>query len=235
MVKTLQIPDDVNELTLGQYQKFLTVAEGIEGELLKQRTVEMFCNISYSTVAMMSHKDVSHISEVITHLVTNEPTFQHRFKIEGVEFGFIPDLENMTSGEFADLTNYMSDNQNLHKAMAVLFRPITLTIGEKYEIAEYNGSAEYAELMRFTPLGAALGASVFFCDLARDLSRAILHYTEVIHKETLQQSVNSLKGGGFIRTFTNLRRVMLEGLKKSLSSIFTNVSRSSRLKLRKVK
>ena len=70
MVKTLQIPDDVNELTLGQYQKFLTVAEGIEGELLKQRTVEMFCNISYSTVAMMSHKDVSHISEVITHLVT---------------------------------------------------------------------------------------------------------------------------------------------------------------------
>ena len=42
-----------------------------------------------------------------------------------VEFGFIPKLDNISLGEFVDLDSYMSDWDNMHKAMAVLYRPVT--------------------------------------------------------------------------------------------------------------
>ena len=61
MKATITIPDNINEISLGQYQRYLTVTEGIEGEFLAQRTVEVFCGIPFSNVILMSHKDVKEI------------------------------------------------------------------------------------------------------------------------------------------------------------------------------
>ena len=54
-----------------------------------------------------------------------------------IDFGFIPDLENMTFGEYVDLDNFITDWQSMHKAMAVLYRPITFEKNDKYLIEEY--------------------------------------------------------------------------------------------------
>ncbi len=41
------IPNNLNEITLGQYQKFLSIAENNkEGEFLNAKMIEIFCGIS---------------------------------------------------------------------------------------------------------------------------------------------------------------------------------------------
>jgi hypothetical protein len=59
----------------------------------------------------------------------------------------------------------------MHKAMAVLFRPITKKRKDLYDIEEYDGSDKYADYMKYMPLNVALGAVVFFYRLGMKLSR----------------------------------------------------------------
>ena len=201
MKATITIPDNINEISLGQYQRYLTVTEGIEGEFLAQRTVEVFCGIPFSNVILMSHKDVKEISQDMVELVNKEVEFQHRFKIQSQEFGFMPDMEEMTSGEFADLCAYIGKPEDMHKAMAVMFRPITNRVGDKYDIYPYNGSKEFGDLMKFMPLGIALGAMVFFYNLAKELANAThLSILQEMEKEISQDKQISQKDGDSIRT-----------------------------------
>ena len=162
MKKTILIPDNINGITLGQYQRYIAVSEGIEGEFLNQRAIETLCNVSFGDVVNMAHKDVKEIIQKLTEILEDKSKFVNRFKISTEEFGFMPNLEEMTSGEFADLSAYIAKPEDMHKAMAVMFRPIVERQKEKYEILEYTGTKDFAEIMKFMPLGAALGAMFFF-------------------------------------------------------------------------
>ena len=55
----------------------------------------------------------------------------------------------------------------LHKTVGVLYRPITNSKGDYYEIAEYKGTDGYADF----PLDVALGATLFFYRLSNKLLR----------------------------------------------------------------
>lgn len=215
MRATIIVPDSLNEISVGQYQKYLSVIEGLEGEFLNQRTVEMLCSISFSKVILMSHKDVKEIAEGLRVLLNSPVEFKHRFKIKTHEFGFMPDLEEMTSGEFADLSNYMGKPNEIHKAMAVMFRPITHRVGDKYDIYPYKGTKEFSEVMKFMPLGIALGASVFFWNLAKELVNCTLRYSkQEVAKEMESQHQTLAKNGDFIKVSTRLQKETLQNLTK---------------------
>jgi len=224
MKASITIPDNINEISLGQYQKFLSVADGLEGEFLNQRTVEIFCQVPFNHVILMKRKDVKEIAEHITALIGGKAEFVHRFKIKTQEFGFMPDMEEMTSGEFADLTAYIGKEENLHKAMAVMFRPITTTYKDKYDISEYNGSKEFGDLMKFMPLGVALGAMVFFYNLTSDLLNATQHsiLAEAVREISAEQH-NLVKSGGSTKTSTHSLKEILDDLIKLQPSVYMNV------------
>ena len=113
----------------------------------------------------------------------------------------MPDMEEKTSGEFADLCAYIGKPEDMHKAMAVMFRPITKKIGDTYSIHPYNGSKEFGDLMKFMPLGIALGAMVFFYNLAKELANAThLSILQEMEKEISQDKQISQKDGDSIRT-----------------------------------
>jgi hypothetical protein len=159
----LTIPTTLNDIKLVQYQKFLSIAkDNEEGEFLQQKMVQLFCGIDLKDVAQIRYKDVAEITANINKLFTKENAFIQRFKMGGVEFGFIPNLDDMTTGEYMDLDNYITDWDTMHNAMAVLYRPITNKLGNKYQIEEYKGSVTYADVMRHAPLDVVLGAMVFF-------------------------------------------------------------------------
>lgn len=102
------------------------------------------------------------------------PTFTH----DGVKYGFIPDLDSeLTYGENQDLCNYISDDKELHKAMAVAYRPITKEQGGKYLIEPYEGSSKYSNIMLDVPVEIALGMKVFFYSLTNELQSYILKYS----------------------------------------------------------
>jgi hypothetical protein len=137
------------------------------------------------------------------------------FKHKGLEFGFIPNLDEISLGEYTDLETYISDWDNMHKAMAVLYRPVINKLNKKYLIEEYKGSATYSDAMLDMPLEVALGAMVFFYNLGNALLNSTLNYLEtdkqlmdLIDKHSLEKS-----GDGIVVTMALLRE-MLEDLMK---------------------
>lgn len=211
----IEYPDNLNEISVGQYQKYLEVTKDLEGEFLHQRTIEVLCGIPFERVTYLKHTDVKFIAEELYKLLNSEVDFVHTFNIKDQAFGFIPDFEEITSGEYADLTAYLGKHEQMHKAMAVLFRPITKRSGDKYEICEYTGTKEFSDLMRYMPLGIALGSLVFFWTLAKELSSAIQHYTRQQAIKTISAEFPTLaKNGVFTKTSTPLLKEMLESLTK---------------------
>ena len=175
----LTIPTTLNDIKLAQYQKFLSIAkDNEESEFLQQKMVQLFCGIDLKDVASIRYKDVAEITANINNLFTKDNQFIQRFKMGGVEFGFIPNLDEMSTGEYMDLDTYITDWDTMHNAMAVLYRPITNKLGNKYQIEEYKGSVTYADVMRHAPLDVVLGAMVFFYTLGNDLLKSTINYLE---------------------------------------------------------
>ena len=161
----ISIPTELKEIKLAQYQAFLKIAKDNEDmEFLNQKMVQTFCNIDLKDVAEIRFKDVLEITASLNKIFNVQShRFINRFKLGGVEFGFIPELEDMSFGEYTDLDSYIGDWENMHKAMAVLYRPITNTgLHDTYEIEKYNGSITYSDVMKHCPLDVVLGANVFF-------------------------------------------------------------------------
>ena len=66
------------------------------------------------------------------------------------------------------MTN-LGDWQTMHKAMSVLYRPVTFSKGHKYQIEDYEGIVN-DEAMKQAPLDVVFSAMVFFYRLSNELT-----------------------------------------------------------------
>lgn len=221
----LNIPTQLNEIKLAQYQKFLKIAENNEdSEFLHQKMVQYFCGVDLKDIANIKHKDVKEITSSIAKMFENKHKFIPRFKMGGVEFGFIPNLDEMTQGEYMDLDTYITDWQEMHKAMAVLFRPIKDKVQDKYSIENYNGSITYSDVMRHAPLDVVLGAVVFFYHLGNELLKSTLTYLEENPQMKALMNKHNLgnDGDGIVQSMLSLKET-LDGLMKLPNFLYDNV------------
>lgn len=203
MKLTLNIPESLNEVTLDQYQQWLKVAEDKElDNFLQQKMIEIFCGVTLKQVMLIKAKDIESIVVQISKLFNQkENKFIDRFKYQDQDFGFIPKLDDMTFGEYVDLDTYLADWQLMHKAMSVLYRPITFKKKNQYLIEDYETADKYN--MKQMTLDVVFGSMVFFWKLRNELQTHILNYlanqTEVPISQELQ---DSLKNGAGISQFT---------------------------------
>jgi hypothetical protein len=210
----LSIPTTLNEITLGQYQEFDKLDLTKEAEV-QSKMIEIFCKVPVEVVRSMKAKDITDICVIINNMFDTEHQLINRFQMNGIDYGFIPDLENMSFGEYVDLDTFIGDNDNLHRAMNVLYRPIDLKQGQRYTLKEYNPDTN--EDAKNYPLDAVFGAIVFFYNLGRDLSTVILNSSSKQNEESLAQFLASQpNGGGTIQSMQSLTEI-LRDLKISLN------------------
>lgn len=217
---SITIPTSLSEITLEQYQKYLSIAkDNKDTTFLNHKMIEIFCGVSLMEVSLMKMKDISDIlARLEETFKTNNDKLIRTFKHNGVEYGFIPNLDEITLGEYTDLDNYISDWDNMHKAMAVLYRPITKKVLNNYLIKEYNGSHEYSELMKSMPLDVVLSATVFFFNLLAELLKYTANYLETDKQiqRLLGKHSSELNGDG-IQAITHLLKETSLSLKTSLN------------------
>jgi len=210
----ITVPNKLSEINLLQYQKFLSIAKDNEdSEFLHQKMVQIFCGIDLKEVAQIKYKDVAEITTTISTMFNVNHKHIPTFKMGGVEFGFIPNLDEMTFGEYTDLDTYITDWDNMHKAMAVLYRPITKKgLNNTYEIEEYKGSATYSDVMKHIPLDVCLGATVFFYSLGNELLKATIHYLENNKEiqDILQHQTLELNGVGIVQSMLLLKETLTD-------------------------
>ena len=120
----------------------------------------------------------------------------------------------MTFGEYIDLESNISSVETFHKAMAVMYRPITKKVKDRHEIFEYTGTDEFSEVMKYAPLNVVLGATVFFSTLGSDLVQHTLTSLETEIKKnpkimTLAKERNLINDGdGTIQSMRFLRETL---------------------------
>jgi len=174
------IPENISEITLQQFQTFVALdkVEGITERDLQIEKVKIFVGLTDEQIDSISETDFKELSKLIDEALNKPAEFQQRFKIKDVEFGFHTNLDRMTTGEYVDLMNYNSEPETLHKLMSILFRPIVVQDSFKnYTIDKYNGSDQWCEVMKQTPLSVVNGALIFFLNLSKELRANILRYS----------------------------------------------------------
>lgn len=205
----INVPSTLNEIPLKHYQDFLKAQQGsTDQEFIAQKMIQIFCGIELSDVVKIKLTSLNELIVHFTNLFEQKTSFKQTFKIENVEFGFIPELEEITFGEYVDLESHLTSWDNYHKAMAVMYRPITTRNKKnRYNIRDYEPNPDMQELMKFAPLDVCLGATVFFYNLGNDLFLATLNYLEkqiATNKEismTLAKQLNLANDGGGIKVY----------------------------------
>jgi len=210
----LIVPNNLNEVTLGQYQEYIKLKDLSETEL-SLKMIEIFCKLNSEQVRYLKATDVRNVVSIIAEMFDSKPSLVNTFKIDGIEYGFIPNLDEMSFGEYIDLDTYIGDWDNIEKAMGVLYRPVEIRKGNRYHIKEYEaGETEHLKAM---PLDAVLGSILFFYRLGNDLCRIMMNSLGDTEMQDLQAHLNSEVNGDGIQVFTHSLNQILDDLKISLN------------------
>ena len=178
----IELPGGLDDIKLHQFQELIRMGSNVTEEDLVSIILEMdrksIRGLDNGIVAQL----VAHINTILS-----KPNKQliKTFKIGDTEFGFEPNLDKAAWGVIIDAETYLGDWDKMHLAMASLYRPITNKNKKgQYEIEKYEGSDKYGEKMRFTPVDVVQGVQVFFCNLLKDLGRALQNYMKRTEMET---------------------------------------------------
>lgn len=171
----LKIPTNLEDITVGQFQAIqkLLENEDLKGNELDDEILKVV--LKYDNIKGISAKDRNMLVNDIRNALEEEGTFYNRFTLKGIEFGLIPNFDKLSNGEYTDIIKYSDNIQELHRFLAVTYRPIKIKDSfQNYKIVEYNGTSEHAENMRELPMSIANGVQFFFYSLSKDSKKHIL-------------------------------------------------------------
>lgn len=218
----LEVPTTLSDIKLWQYQKYMKIieqnktedAEDVDkiNDFLNMKLVEIFCNVTLKDVVKIPLKEYNKVLEVLNNAFEEKPNLIQRFNLLDVDMGFVPKLDDITLGEYVDIESNITDWQKMHKAMAVLYRPVNFKAEDKYGIAPYKVNEEIQEAMKNMPLDVAISSMVFFYSLGKELLGAIPKYLEQnLKKEDMLMLDNHLqKNGVGINQFMHSLKEMSE-------------------------
>ena len=212
----ITIPTDLSEITLRQYKHFLKIQKSQDDEnFLSAKIIEIFCKVKLEDVMQIKFNDSEYIVNTLTEMFEQKPNLVTKFKLNNKEYGFHPQLDDLTLGEYIDLDTFIGDWENIEKAMAVLYRPVVNKLKDKYTIEEYKVGRD-AEILDM-PMDAVLSSIFFLWNLGLDLSKTMMNYLDKEQTQALTQYLNSQPNGVGITQFTDLLKETLQDMKISLN------------------
>jgi hypothetical protein len=216
MKLSVKIPSGLNEITLRQYQEFLKIQKDADEEKhLQAKIIEIFCQMELKNVMLLKASDCEIIVKKISKIFDNKPELVTNFKLGKTEYGFVPQLDEISLGEYIDLDTYIGDWENIEKAMNVLYRPIVLKVKDKYTINEYKVGTD--DLLLDMPMSAVLSSIFFFWNLGLDLSKAMTNYLDQKEYQALTHNLTSMPNMVGTNHFLDSLKGTLEDLKISLN------------------
>ena len=168
-----ELPTSWSEVSLEQYSKLMVALENDKASEIELiiKTLEALVGIDTTTLAKVPLKQLKIAYTELSALTSTMPSteLKRMIGVDGKEYGFIPDFDELTIGEFVDLDNYLQNAwNNLDKIMAILYRGIIKREGDKYQIEPYSldNIKERSELFKNKlSIDTIYGAMVFFCNI----------------------------------------------------------------------
>jgi hypothetical protein len=179
------VPTEWKDITIAEYQRYLQIAKS------KRRTrddeiISMFCKIDKKFIKKLTVKDKKILVDKVNKFVNskNETVLEKRIKFKEKNYGFIPNLSKITTGEFVDIEEYGKNiNENLHRIMSVLYREVDKEVGKFYSVKPYDPDELEIDKFKELPMSTTLSAIDFFFRLGKNLLEDLNNYSrEVLMK-----------------------------------------------------
>ena len=217
MKLNINVPTSLKDITLRNYKRFLKIQETVTDEkFLNAKIIEIFCNVKLEDVMLLKFNDSEEIVNILTDLFDSKPKLVTKFKLNDKEYGFHPQLDDLTLGEYIDLDTFIGDWENIEKAMNVLYRPVLVSLKDKYSIEKYR--VETVVDILDMPMDAVLSSVFFLWNLGMELSQTMMNYLEEEENNpALTEFLNSQESGDGINQFMDSLTEILQDLKISLN------------------
>lgn len=222
------IPTDLKEIKLSQYLRYLKVLKDNTDDdtFICIQMVAIFCNLTVKEVMQIPVNDFAEIVEGLARVLDQQPKLVRTFKMNGIEFGFIPNFEKISLGEHATIDTLLGNDDNLALLMSVMYRKITKKAGDFYDIEPYDGDESKALLFNDVTMDVVNGSMLFFWSLNKELLNNILcHLEDKAKREglNLEEALESV-GVGIKRLF-DFQESIESIFEKWEKSLFTSHSR----------
>ncbi len=127
-----KIPESKKDITIKQYieiSKLYKQADENEMQITENQIIAICLGIDVWFVSQLPIEDYKLASDNIAKALKEESIMPLTFNLNGVRYGFIPDMENITIGEYSALDGLMKNaDENVNEILNVLYRPITKEI-----------------------------------------------------------------------------------------------------------
>jgi hypothetical protein len=185
-MQKIKLSLDYNTITVKQYVDFLNN----EGNDIGQ--VSAIMGQPKDFVRQLTPEDIDKVINAFKDVIAT-PMANHQHKWNG--YGFIPDINKISFGEWLDLdTNCKDFPKNLPKLLSILYRPITSEIGTKYKIEQYTADhLSNAKDFESMPLSIANGALLFFSTIESELVTTSLSYLEQQIQQNLTKAMETME------------------------------------------
>lgn len=222
----VRLPENLSEVKLSQYKRYKKVVMDNQDDevFCAIQMVAIFCELSVADVMKIPRDQFAEIVEHLAKVLDQRPQLVRTFKMDGVKYGFIPNFEKATLGEYADADTLLNDDERLELLMSVLYRPIKRQMVDVYEIEPYQADESKAELFRDVRMDVVIGAVLFFYRLNKELLKHSLRYS--LSKMTEKEALEDLEsGGGGITALYELQEKLESDHTNAEANRFMNHSR----------
>jgi hypothetical protein len=194
------VPKDWSAVTFRQYLDMKKDLETYKDE--EDATVAvLFHHLCKFPVEYIQDLDVKTFTlikqDLLGFLGSVELPLKKFIQINGVEYGFEPNLSQMSYGAYVDISKYetIEANETWAEILSILYRPVVKKQGKLYEIQKYSANLDKEKFLNI-PMDIVWGSIFFFVTLQRDLLKSIqnslMQSTEIPPniKSTLERSGN---------------------------------------------
>lgn len=202
------IPESLDEINLKTYIQAINLLSNSDDEhelVVKIKLASIITGLSLNDIVKIPANELNQLFEYTTKLLQEKPKFKPIIKVDGVEYGFIPDMENLMTNEYLDLSLYFG--VDILKTTAILYRPVEKKVKHLYTIQKYKGLND-VDIYNEFPASAYVSCVLFFWDLMNDLLNSIPQFLE---KElTMEQKMNlEANGVGILQLTKSLEEIDL--------------------------
>jgi hypothetical protein len=189
MIKELELKKGWNEISIHMWQELNSVERENDLAVIIERMAILGDTDSDNIRALPIPQFRRLQDEIVWVGEKFKPDVQVTFILNGVRYGMIPDLNFITTGEWADIDNWKDDTiGNIHLICALIYRPVTRYVdNDDYDIEPHKsqGFQKRADLfLNKLPITTVYGAVLFFSSSGIQFIEIIADYLEAEAKET---------------------------------------------------
>lgn len=212
----VNIPDSWKDVTLRKYLELQKDLENHKDDPMAQFhfTMHHLCGINLDVILSMTNESHEKIKKGLETLTNNqELPLQRIITIDGMEYGFEPNLSKISYGAYVDITKYdtLGIDTNWAKIMSILYRPVSKKSKDTYSIIPYTGFIDDDQFLDVT-MDVHFGAWFFFINLQKDFLNVILNFTNLNLPPNIKQIL--VKSGKVIHQSLTSQEEIFKGLKK---------------------